>query len=101
MQGRVGVTIYFWCGSLNICCLFLWCEQAVIPRMFSVFSGRRRQWVGPAVSAWSLGYQQEGRWHRLFLVVGPWEVVMSSRQILKVTKTFGSSGSRVREFPEE
>ena len=33
-----GVTIYFWCGSLNICLLFLQCEQAVIPRMLSVFS---------------------------------------------------------------
>ena len=31
------ITIYFWCGDLNICCLFLHCEQAVIPRMHSVF----------------------------------------------------------------
>ena len=98
-----GVTIYFWCGNLNICCLFLWSEQAVIPRMLSVFSGRRRQWVGPAVSAWSLGSQQQqgpaGRWHRLLLVAGPWEVVISSRQIIKVTRAFGRSSSRVREFP--
>ena len=90
---------------MNICCLFLWCEQAVVPRMLSVFSGRRRQWVGPAVSAWSLGSQQQqgpaGRWHRLLLVAGPWEVVISSRQIFKVTRAFGSSNSRVHEFPGE
>lgn len=85
-----GVTIYFWCGSLKICCLFLWCEQAVIPRMLSVFSRRRRQWTGPAVHAWSLGSQQQqgpaGRQQRLLLVAGPWEVVMSSRQICKGTE---------------
>ena len=83
---------------MNICCLFLQCEQAVIPRMLNVFSGRRRQWVGPAVSAWSLGSQQQqgpaGRWHRLLLVAGPWEVVISSRQNCKVTRAFGSSNSR-------
>ena len=41
-----GFTIYFWHGSLNIWCLFLWCERAVIPRVLHVFPGRRRQWVG-------------------------------------------------------
>ena len=75
---------------MNICSLFLWCEHAVIPRILSVFSGRRRQWVGPAVSAWSLGSQQQqgpaGRQQRLLLVAGPWEVVMSSRQICKGTE---------------
>ena len=90
---------------LNICCLFLWCEKAVVPRMLSVFSGRRRQWVGPAVSAWPLCSQSQqgpaGRLHRLFLVAGPWEVVMSSRQIYKVTGAFARSGSRVHEFPGE
>jgi len=32
--GGGAITIYFWCGSLNmnICCLFLWCEQAVVPK---------------------------------------------------------------------
>ena len=30
-----------------------------------------------------------------------WEVVISSRQIFKVTRAFGSSRSRVHEFPEE
>ena len=96
-----GVTIYFWCGSLNICLLFLQCEQAVIPRMLSVFSGRRRQWVGPTVGAWLLGSQQQqgpaGRWHTVLLVAGPWEEVM--RQIYKVARAFGSS--RVHEFPGE
>ena len=40
--------------SLDICCLFLQCEQAVIPRVVSVFPGRRRQWVALVVSAWLL-----------------------------------------------
>lgn len=79
--------IYFWHGSLNIFCLFLQCGQTVIPRMLSVFSGRKRQWVGPELSAWSLGSQQQegpsGRGNRLLLVTGSWEVVMSSRQIYK------------------
>ena len=47
-----GLTIYFWCGSLDICCLFPQCEQAVIS--LSVFPGRRRQWTGLLVSAWLL-----------------------------------------------
>lgn len=34
---------------------FSWCEQAIIPRVLSVFPGRRRQWVGLVVSAWLLG----------------------------------------------
>ena len=37
----------------------------------------------------------------LLLVAGPWEVVMSSRQIYKVIRAFGSSSSRVCEFPGE
>ena len=51
-----GVTIYFWHGSLDICCLFLWCEQAVIPRVLSVFPGKRRQWLELVVSpgCWAL-----------------------------------------------
>ena len=35
------------------------------------------------------------------MVEGPWEVVMSSRQIYKVSRAFGSSGSKVRVFPGE
>ena len=70
-----GVTVYFRCESLDICCLFLWCKQAVIPRVLSLFPGRRRQWVGRVVGAWLLGsYQQQGpagRWCRLLLVAGP------------------------------
>ena len=31
----------------------------------------------------------------------PWLVVMSSRHIYKVSRAFGSSSSRVREFPGE
>ena len=50
-----GVTIYFWFGSLDICCLFLQCEQAVIPRVLNMFPGRRKQWVGLVFSAWLLG----------------------------------------------
>ena len=42
-----------------------------------------------------------GRWHRLLLVSGPWEMVINSRQIFKVTRAFGSSKSRVPEFPGE
>ena len=30
-----------------------------------------------------------------------WEVIISSRQIFKVTRAFGSSNSRVCEFPGE
>ena len=71
--------------GLDICCLFLWCEQAIVARMLSVFSGRRRQWVGPAVSAWSLGSSQQqgpaGRWHRLLLVAGPWEVATTLTEV--------------------
>ena len=100
-----GVTIYFWFVSLNICCLFLWGEQAVIPRMLHVFSGKRRQWVELEVSAWLFGSQQQqghaGRWHRLLLVAGPWEVVICSRQIFKLTRSFCRSSSRVHEFPGE
>ena len=66
--------------------------------MLSVFLGRRRQWLGPLVSAWFLGSQQQrglaGRWHRLFLVAGPWEVVVSLKQMYEVPRAFGSgSGS--------
>ena len=46
-----GVTIYFWHGSLDIRCLFLQCEQAVIPRVLSVSPGRRKQWVVLVFSA--------------------------------------------------
>ena len=48
------VTIYFWCGSLDVFHLFPWCEQAVIFKVLSVFLGRRRQWVWLVVSAWLL-----------------------------------------------
>ena len=41
------------------------------------------------------------RCHWLLLVARPWEVVMSSRQIYKVSRAFGSSSSRVCEFPGE
>ena len=61
--------------------------------------------MGRASSQCLLGSQQQQelaeRWHRLLLVSGPWKVVMSSRQIFKVTRAFGSSSSRVREFPGE
>ncbi len=48
---------FVFCGELLfiLFALFLWCEQAVIPRGLSVFPGRRRQRVEPAVSAWLLG----------------------------------------------
>ena len=36
-----------------------------------------------------------------FPSAGPWEVVMSSRQTFKLTRAFGSSSSRVHEFPGE
>ena len=53
---------FVFCGALLfafdvgiwIFTLFLWCEQTVIPRVLSVFSGRRRYWVGPVVSSWLL-----------------------------------------------
>ena len=97
-----GVPIYFWCVSLNICCLFLQCEQAVFPRMFSVF--REKEGMGRAsrqclVAQFSTAAGTCREWHRLLLVAGPWEVVMSSSQICKVSRTFGSSSSRVCEFP--
>ena len=38
---------------------------------------------------------------RLLLVSGPWEVVISSRQIFKLTRAFSSSHSRVHECPGE
>ena len=76
-----GLTICLWCEILNICFFFLQCEQAVNPRMLSVLSEKRRQWVEPAVSAGSFGSQKQqgpvGRWHRLLLVAEPWEVIMS------------------------
>lgn len=95
----------FCCGSLNLFCLFLQCEQSVIPRMLSVFSGRREKWVGPEYCAWSLGSQQKqrpiGRWYRLLLFAGPWEVVMGSRRICKMTREFGHSCSSVCELQGE
>ena len=42
-------------GVLDICCLFLRCEQAVVPRVFSLFLGRRRQSVRLIVSPSLLG----------------------------------------------
>ena len=73
--------------------------------MLSVFSRRRRQWIGPADNALSLGSEQQqgptGRWHRLLLVAGTWEVIMTSRQIYEVTRPFSSSSSSVCEFPGE
>ena len=39
------VTIYFWHGSLIICCIFLHCEQAVIPRVL-----REKEAMGRASS---------------------------------------------------
>ena len=74
---------------------FLWCEQTVIPRMLSVFSGRRRQWIGTAVAGLSIAARTCRKMAQLLLVAGPWEVVMSSRQIYKVNREFGSSSSRV------
>jgi len=44
----------FWAWEFRYS-LFLQCEQAVIPRVLSVFPGRRKQWVGLVVSAWLLG----------------------------------------------
>ena len=32
-----GITLYFWHGNLNICSLYLHCEQVVIP--LNVFQG--------------------------------------------------------------
>ena len=99
------VNVYFWFWILNISCLFLKCEQALIPRLLSVFSGRRRQWLGPADSAWLLGSQQKkapaGRRYRLLLVAGPWEVVICSRLIYQVSRELHNSSSRVCEFPVE
>ena len=46
----VEVTIYSWHGSMDICCLFLQCEQAIILRVLSVFTERRKQWIGLVVS---------------------------------------------------
>ena len=34
-----GVSIYFGCGILDICCLSLRCEQAVIPGCLVCFQG--------------------------------------------------------------
>ena len=48
----LGIIIYFWYGSLDICCIFLWCEQPVSPRVLSVFLGGRRLWVGLVASVW-------------------------------------------------
>ena len=39
----LGVTLYYWCGGLDLCCLFLLHEKSVIPMMLSMFSGRRGQ----------------------------------------------------------
>ena len=78
---------------MNICCFFLWFEKAVIPRMFLQGEGG----MGRASRALnSSKYLLEGG---TGLVSGPLEVVMSSRHIYKVTRAFGSSSSRVPEFP--
>ena len=102
----VGLQFFFFFGVgilISGVCFFV--MRAVISQVLSVFSGRRRQFVGPTVSAWSLGAQQQqevaGRLHWLLLVAGPWEMVMSSRQIYKVSREFGSSSSMVSEFSGE
>ena len=52
-----------------------------------------------------VGLTTEARTYRKVAQATPscrsWEVVISSRQIFKVTRAFGSSHSRVREFPSE
>ena len=42
-----------------------------------------------------------GRWCRILLVAGPWEVIMSLRQIDKVPRAFVSGKSIVCEFQGE
>ena len=42
----------------------------------------------------AIGLSTAARTCRLLLAAGPWEVVISSRQIFKVTRAFGSSSSR-------
>ena len=70
----------------DACCLFPQCVQTVIPLIGGVLvqglhllPGRWRQSARPVVSAWLLGPWQwwgpAGRWHRLLLVAGPWQVV--------------------------
>ena len=99
----LGGTLFIF--GVGICLFAVFYFGVSIPRMLSVFSGIRRQWVGPVVCAWLLASQQQqgsaGRWHWLLLVAVPWEVIMSSRLIYKVTRAFGSSSSRVCEFPGE
>ena len=42
-----------------------------------------------------------GRWCRILLVAGPWEVIISFRWIYEVPRAFVSGSGRVCEFPEE
>ena len=48
-----------------------------------------------------IGFSTAARTCRKVTVATPWEVVMNFRQIYKVSKAFGSSSSRVRDFPGE
>ena len=43
-----GFTIYFWYGSLDICCLFPHCEQGVIPWSGAVCVYSEKEAVGRA-----------------------------------------------------
>ena len=43
-------------------------------RVLCVLPGKWRQWAGLVASAWLQG--PKGKWHRLLLIAGPWEVTV-------------------------
>ena len=73
---------------------------AVIPRMLRVFPGGRvsSQCLVIGVSTAARTCRKVAQ---VLLVAGLSKVVMGSRQIYKVSRAFGSSSSRVCEFPGE
>ena len=82
--------IYFWCGSLNICCIFLWCKEAISEDVQGVFREKEAMVrassqclvIGLSTAARPAGSSKAccaGRWHRLLLVAGCWKVVITSR----------------------
>ena len=86
---------------MDICCLFLQCY----PQGTECVS-REKEAVARAssqclVAGLVIAARTYRKWHRLLLVAGPWEVVISLRKIYEVPRTCGSGSSRVCEFPGE
>ena len=105
---------FVFCGGLlfifgvgkhsNVCCFFVWCEQAVIPRVLSV---SREKEAMDRVSSQCLvfGLLRAARTCRKVVRAPPSCRALGSgnepRQIYKVPRALGSGSSSMCEFPGE